>query len=102
MLVINNVSQSFLRAKPNHHIVVWCFIDGERVLSILVGKYLTLVDKVIITTIPYASDSCRRLCQGVQCVVLLVGVVGVMINLLKYSYLLIALHDHLFALLNWN
>jgi hypothetical protein len=59
MTVIVNVSQPFLRAKPNHDITVSCFADGEGVLGFLVGEYLALVDEVIPFTIfPDTSDSC--------------------------------------------
>jgi hypothetical protein len=83
MIVIDNVSQPFLRAKPNHETAACCFIDGERVLGFLVRKYLTLVDEVIITIIPCASDPYRRPCQVGQYVVYLVGIFRVMINLLE-------------------
>jgi hypothetical protein len=103
MIVVVNVSQPFLRAKPNHDGSVCCFVDGERVLGFLAWKYLALVDEVIPFRIfPCANDPCQCPCQVGQCVVVLVGIAGVMINLLKYLYLLGALLNYLFALLNWN
>jgi hypothetical protein len=68
MTVIVNVSQPFLRAKPNKDIAVCCFVDGERVLDFLVGEYLALADEVIMaTTAPCTSDSCQHPCQVDQC-----------------------------------
>jgi hypothetical protein len=103
MRPIGNVSQPFLCAKPNQDTAVFCLVDCEQVPGFLVGEYLALVDEVIITIISYTSDSCRCPCQVGQCKVFLVGVVGVMINLLKCFYFLEFLQIYLFAyLLNRN
>jgi hypothetical protein len=104
MILIVNVSQPFLRAKPKPNIVVFCFVDGEWVLSFLVGEYLALVDEVIPFAIfPYASDSCRCFCMVRQCEVDFVSIIGVMIDILKYFHLLGVPIEHFFEILhNWN
>jgi hypothetical protein len=83
LTVFAKFSQPFPRAKPNHNIAVFCFVDSDRVLGFLVWEYLALVDEVIKTTIPYASDSCRHPCQVDQFIAPLLIIIGVMINLLK-------------------
>jgi hypothetical protein len=61
MIIIVNVSQSFLRAKSNHDKFECCFVDGERVLGFLVGEYLALVDEVIpFIFFPEPNDPCQR------------------------------------------
>jgi hypothetical protein len=81
MLEIVNVSQPLLGAKSNLNLAEFCFVDGERVLGVLVGEYLAFVDEVIpLFIFSNANDPCRRPCQVGQLVVFSVVVARVMIN----------------------
>jgi hypothetical protein len=55
VIIVVAISQACIRAETHKNPSVFCFVDFDVVFGGLVWKYLSRVDKVIITTISFSD-----------------------------------------------